>query len=199
MESQKKSTCAEARPKQHNVVFHFKVCDPSKVHHLDLDALVKRARERNFSHQLFHNFVVFRREALSFTLFFKSGHVNCSGTRTSADIHRSLEEAFEIFGKRLTEEDTTISSSTWSGRFPHTLLNIPCSKDALHLSGKPVKVSLRPSKFPGAVVRCDHFPTLLIFRNGKYIIVGAKSYSEVEEALENIKPSLRCLCCIAQS
>lgn len=195
METSKPPSEREEGPRQHNVVFHFKVCWPEEAaDQLDLEDLVKRAAERDYSYQLFHNFLVLRRGPLCFTLFFKSGHVNCSGTRTTAGIGASLLEAEEIFRKKLTVDDTTISSTTWSGRFPHNLLNIPSCQQALHDSGRPIRVSLRPSRFPGGVVRSDNHPTLILFRNGKYIVVGAKSESEVKEALDNVRPSLRCMC-----
>jgi hypothetical protein len=129
---------------------------------------------------------------LCFTLFFKSGHVNCSGTRTTAGIGASLLEAEEIFRKKLTVDDTTISSTTWSGRFPHNLLNIPSCQQALHDSGRPIRVSLRPSRFPGGVVRSDNHPTLILFRNGKYIVVGGQKRIRSERSLgqRQAQPSL---------
>jgi TATA-box binding protein (TBP) (component of TFIID and TFIIIB) len=174
-------------PRQFNVVFHFKVPRRDKVF----------TPLEGFSARHFHNFIVLRRGKVTFTLFFKSGHVNSSGTETFDQISATLTLANKLFDTDLTTKDITITSSTWSGCFNHTALNIPSTRESLHLAVRHIRVSLRPSRFPGAVIRRKNHPTLVVFRNGKYVIVGAKSAESVSTTIGGIRPHLRCLCCAA--
>jgi TATA-box binding protein (TBP) (component of TFIID and TFIIIB) len=178
----------EKAPRQFNVVFYFKVnlrANFPPPHFNELDVSITK----------YHNFVILRQEKVTFTVFVKSGHVNSSGTETFAHIQNTLSLANKLFDASLTETDVTISSSTWAGRFSHTLLNIPSTRKALTASDINTRVSLRPSRFPGAVVRRLQCPTVIVFRNGKYIIIGAKSADIVTETAERIRSDLRCLCC----
>ena len=174
--------------RQFNVVFHFKVPVERSFPPRGLDT-------EGFSARIFHNFAVLRREKVTFTVFFQSGHVNSSGTKTFDDVGDTVAVANKLFDTSLAERDITITSSTWSGNYDHHLLNIPSTKDVLFQRKKDVRVSLRPSRFPGAVVRQVGRPTIILFRNGKYVVVGGKSTESVKDTVEGIAPNLRCLCC----
>lgn len=142
-----------------------------------------------------HNFTVFRLDKLTFTHFSKSGHVNCSGTARRELLSRSLDVAEKLFGRRLELDQVKISSSTWSGRFAHTHINIPRSAESIQSDPNGFYVSLRPSVFPGAVVRHPNLPTLILFANGKFVAVGVKKGDEASSAIRSIAPHLRCFCC----
>lgn len=180
-----------------NVVIYFKL---KKIAGGNLDrewvvAVSERAPSLGFSTKHLHNFVVFKKDKLTFSLFTKSAHVNSSGTSSFEGVDATLAEANALFGVEIPSSDVKVSSSTWSGRFAHTLLSIPATKCALEEKRPLIRVSLRSALFPGAVIREDHSPTLILFRNGKYIVVGAKSGRQVFDVVEQIRPHVRCLCC----
>lgn len=179
---------SEVPPRSFNVVFHFKI-DVRKT------CSSLHASKEGFTTRKYHNFTVFRKGKLTFTLFNKSGHVNSSGTKTFDSIGDTLAVASNLFEVNLSPSDITVASSTWSGRFAHTLLDIPSSKNIIYSSDKTIRVSLRPSRFPGAVIRSNQQPTVVVFRNAKYVVVGATTDVAVIDALQRIRPHLRCQCC----
>lgn len=173
---------------EHNVVFHFKAP-------YSREELCRRARKKGFHVREAHNFCVFRLGQLTFSHFAKSGHVNCSGTRSRRLLPHSLQVAETLFDKVLSlHSDIKIASSTWSGRFGHDRVNVPQSAEELRRAG--FVVSLRPSVFPGAVIRkyLAH-PTVLLFSNGKYVVIGAKEERSVRAVEQAIGRRLRCFCC----
>lgn len=149
-----------------------------------------------FSIKEHHNFFVISADKYRFTVFCKSGHVNCSGNKDFEECRKSLEWFNDTFSCCVSPQtDCRPVNSTWSGRFPHTALDIPrmkadCARQA------EWRASLRTCIFPGAVFRRAAFPTVIVFANASFVIVGAKDVAAASRAKEDLEKNvLRCWCC----
>jgi hypothetical protein len=168
-----------------NVVFTFKLDRERTADQWWHAAVFASAHPDTWTFTSTVNFSVFRRGKLTFTVFDTGGHVNASGTRGFARMSRSLAAANLLFGLNLRREDVRVVSSTWSGRFPdRPFVDVPtvwrravrlASRGPARWRVRPFYVSLRPSIFPAAVIRRATHPTLLLFANGKFVVVGARS------------------------
>ena len=134
------------------------------------------------------NFVTFRINGggkAVFTLFPKSGHVNVSGIPSFNNVQDTLSAFNNHFGSHIVSSDVCVDNSTASGQIQ--LQNsalyklIPLSKPYGYT------VSIRPHYFPSAVIRSTtprKKPTIILFSNGRFIIVGGKSWRSILEVFQ---------------
>jgi TATA-box binding protein (TBP) (component of TFIID and TFIIIB) len=171
---------------QHNIVCCFKL-QPN----LNLACLQNQAYQNNYSVKIFHNFYTFKKEKLNFTLFPKSGHVNCSGLKNEQFLITAQTEAKKIFNYFPVKSEITITNSTWSGTLTNKRLNIVHLRNNFpHNRGR---ISLRSGIFPGAVIRQTNKPSIIIFSNGKFIIVGARSQEHAFSSLQLLEDCINSL------
>jgi len=181
--------------KLHNVVFHFKLLKfekeiayrritEDKVKLENIGIIVKN----------YHNFSVLKDKKLSFIFFFTSGHVNCTGTQSRANLKKTLRSIRKIFSIKLPKRSLTLVNSTWSGRFKYDCVDILSVVDGRIEIPKHWIPSVRKNSFPAAVIRQKEGPSAVIFKNGKFIIVGAKKSNQVKKLskeLRKIVPELK--------
>jgi len=178
--------------REHNIVFFFKLASQNKERSLQRalqqadegEANVAGEKEK-WTARTHHNFIVFRKAKLTFTFFNRTGHINCSGTKTFSLLKKSVEEARRLFDTPLRVEDIRVASSTWSGRIPlgdrRQLDIVGFWQRSVRDPDSTLFVSLRPWIFPGAVVRQRDKPTSIVFANGKFVIIGARGPGEAKD------------------
>lgn len=177
----------QSEPKTSNVVVRFNA--GCVITTSTLEELAWCAR----SIKLYHNFVTVRPWTSQeqdvrtvFVIFPKSGHVNVSGIRGFDRVGHALTAFNSVFKTNIGPERVTVSNSTSSGRLK-TRLDIvrlrrfvetdpDCKRDNITLG-------LRPHSFPGALLRRKGSASAILFANGKYTIIGAKSREEVTSCL----------------
>lgn len=133
-------------------------------------------------------------KAIVFTIFPNSGHVNVCGVR-DFDVVRNVLVLFNrIFKTTLELNSVTIDNSTSSGKLLcHALgkntkrLNLAGLKRFIQQDSECIErglqLSLRPHFFPGGVLRQGKGKcSILLFATCKYVIVGAKTQSEITRA-----------------
>ena len=159
--------------KTHNVKFHFK----SNIRDLSY-------KTKNYIKSTHKNFIVLRIDEKVFTIF-NSGHINVTGVKCFNDVYNTvrmfcnhfLECDYEYCKKSITVDNSTCSAYIDVKK----KLYLP---DLIKVTKRTV--SLRPDFFPGAVLREKNQPTVVVFSTGKFIIIGGKSYSEVNELYQQI-------------
>ena len=130
------------------------------------------------------NFSVTRVQNFVYTIFPKGRHVNISGIKNFENIKEALITFNGQFDTNITRDNIIIDNLTASGQL--TKQNIHLSK-LLHCAGRDnVIISVRPYYFPSALIRPkdrtgrDNLTTGLLFANGKFIIIGGKSLTTIE-------------------
>jgi len=181
--------------KLHNLVFHFKLLNSEKESAYKRITEDRDKLERNgIIVKKYHNFCVLKDGKLSFIFFFTSGHVNCTGTESPSDLKKTLKSVRRVFKINLPKRSLNLVNSTWSGRFKYDTVDVLSVVDGRTSIPKHWIPSVRQSSFPGAVIRQKEGPSAVIFKNGKFIIVGAKKSYQVKKfskELRKIVPELK--------
>lgn len=168
------------RPHIKNVKIHFKTeCKPVKIP-LHLKNKIKE----------YSNFVCIRFKPFVFIIFPKSGHVNVSGICSFSNIKTALNQFNSQFETNIQEENISVDNITASGKLSKEKIRL----QDLNYSSLPVTVFIRPYYFPSAIIRHIHdknkqthrLPSIILFTNGKYIIVGGRSVEEVEKSFQTL-------------
>ena len=136
----------------------------------------------------YSNFVVCRLANFVYTVFPKKGHVNISGIRNFAQIPSAVTVFNSRFHTNIIPINVVVDNSTASGK-----LSKPVQLHSLLAHRHPdITISIRPHYFPSAVIRSlssSSLPksrTIILFANGKYNIVGAKSEQEIRQTVETL-------------
>ena len=162
------------RPEVCNIKFHFRIeITPEFLSQLES---IKGVRHNNF--------IVIREKKLVFTVFHKNGHINITGVRDFTKIELSLKVFNTRFKTNIALKDTQIDNSTSSGYFKERNINLVGLKNFIKDSPyyrDNTCFSLRPQFFPGAVLRRKGRSTVIFFKTGKYIIIGAKNRQDIEQ------------------
>ena len=181
-----------------NVKIHFK---------LPRDQPIKLPAEDDPRLKFFSNFFTYRWSSLVFTVFHQNRqtriHVNVSGLRHFDDHVSALRVFDSLFGTSTAASDDVVcrvDNSTASGHFRcEPGLNL---RHLSHVDTTPFTVSIRPHFFPAALLRSRVEPTpsshrrprgrrslrlqdgrpatAIVFSNGKYVIVGARSADHLQ-------------------
>lgn len=178
-----------------NVVFHFKLKEEESAS--CLQRFKREEEESDFNEyyiKFYHNFCVIKKGKLSFIYFFTSGHVNCTGTRTLCVIKDTLLSIKSIFRIKIKGRSLKISNTTWSGRCLSDKLDILSLVNGQIRVPEHWKVSLRPGSFPAALIRQEVGPSAVLFKNGKYIIVGAIKKAPVKKLGKEIEATVLPIC-----
>ena len=128
------------------------------------------------------NFITLRQDHYAFVVFEKRGYVNISGIRGFSDIIPSLKAFQRLTGVKLNPSGIHIDNSTSCGAFIDTIDISKLVKTVA--SSKVAYIRVRPHYFPAALIRPfdrKKFGSIILFRNGKFIIVGPKSRVQIEE------------------
>ncbi len=123
------------------------------------------------------NFYVIHAEQLSFVIFPSIGFINISGIKRFEDIKTLPQILFRQFQIIVQSDNIIIDNSTASGKLTrcqsHALFSLNFGEDWV--------VNLRPHIFPAAVIRPKHRKgSIILFANGKFIIVGSKSLDDID-------------------
>ena len=179
--------------KTSNIKGHFRVATPVSLPSADDEP---RSFKRVTAHSNF--WTVRPKHAVYDSLVFL-GYVNFSGVKNFGDCDAIKSE----FGVRATSA-VSVDNSTSSGRLPFA--RIPLARLYWSVTGQqqrqqpagggggscyPCTISLRPHYFPSALLRpnkacCKDIGTSILFPNGKFIVVGAKSPGQVARTARNL-------------
>ncbi len=158
----------EERPLVKNVKVHFK--------------LKKNFNVEWKSAKRFSNYIVLRLEDVVYTVFEKSGHVNVTGIKAFSGIKESVERFLNQFDLDFHPSSIKIDNVTCCGRLDRKNISfLDIKRDVKGLS-----ITIRPHFFPSMLIRRksgqQNLPTMIVFKNGKYIIVGAKTRKDIDSS-----------------
>ena len=167
--------------KIYNVKLHF--CLPQTISSDRLRAFGVKCR----------NFWVVRLNPYVFTVFVRATecHVNVTGIATTDLIEKAVKAFARLFNVGedcMSQVRVTVDNLTASGSLrlekvvsrSHIDAYLLC--DFLKVSESTTVGSLRPNFFPAIVLRRPDCCTVILFRNSRYVILGAKDVDQVREA-----------------
>ena len=149
----------------------------------------------------YSNFASLKLDHFAYVIFPKNGHINISGIRNfEEDILLSVRTIFAHLHPMV--EDVNIASVVGNLIIDNSTASGKLKVEGIRLSdlvkraktSSELLVSVRPHYFPSAVIRsckknCHHSragATIIVFANGKFIIVGARSPIEINSSYHRL-------------
>ena len=150
-----------------NIKFHIKFKEKLE----NYKSIIKTLKNRKCD-----NFYIFKLNSYTYISFEKS--INITGCKNYSDIHESIELFSLVFRRPLKTQDATIDNITATTNTQCKISSCFIEKIANNNS-KKIRFSLFPNFFPGIIIREAGCPTIVLFRNGKANILGAKTYPQL--------------------
>lgn len=124
-------------------------------------------------------------------LIFTTGKLVISGLKTKEDFEDTIEKLRELFKEKLGIEipknvEYRIQNFVANGQFKYN--NIDISKLA-----EEEDATYNPEQFPGVPIKYKTKSgevTFLVYKNGKFVLTGAKSFDEAEEAIDEFEKKI---------
>ena len=157
---------------------------------IDLYKLIQNFKNVEYEPEQFPGAILKFNEPKSTLLIFKNGKVVCVGCMNRKVIKEALEKAHKMllpYAKKIYKKSYSYEITNMVA-YASLDLNLNLFEVALGLED----VEYEPEQFPGAIVKIKKPPvSLLVFKNGKIIVAGAKNRKEIEEAIEKVKKMLK--------
>jgi transcription initiation factor TFIID TATA-box-binding protein len=138
-------------------------------------------------------FLVYRPIGSATLLIPTNGLVSIVGAKTPEQSIKALE----AFLAKLSELGIEVSADPEEIRIQNIVakgdLEVELDLDVLAVGIGLGRCEYEPEQFPGVVFRDEHGATVLIFRTGKYLITGAKTYATVSRVSSGLHEELRSL------
>ena len=164
------------------------VASASLKQRLDLESIVRVFPGVEYRPEQFPGLVYRLKKPKTATLLFSSGKMVCTGGRSERMAKRAVMKVTEelkrngivIVGKPDIQIQNIVASGDLSGR-------IDLEKTTYALK----RTMYEPEQFPGLIYRMDNPKTvMLLFASGKFVCTGARSESQVYEAVKNLQMNL---------
>jgi transcription initiation factor TFIID TATA-box-binding protein len=126
-------------------------------------------------------------------LLFRSGKIICTGAKSIAEVHKSVENIFQslrnvgidVKGTSEIKVQNVVSSADL-----HAVLNL----DAIAIGLGLENIEYEPEQFPGLVYRLSEpRVVVLIFGSGKLVITGGRKPEDAVNAVDRIVKDLKSL------
>jgi len=164
------------------------VASASLKQRLDLESIVRVFPGVEYRPEQFPGLVYRLKKPKTATLIFSSGKMVCTGARSERMAKRAVMKVVEelkskgivIAGKPDIQVQNIVASGNLFGR-------IDLEKTTYALK----RTMYEPEQFPGLIYRMDNPKTvMLLFASGKFVCTGARSESQVYEAVKNLQMNL---------
>ena len=164
------------------------VASASLKQRLDLESIVRVFPGVEYRPEQFPGLVYRLKKPKTATLIFSSGKMVCTGGRSEKLAKRAVMKVVEelkrngivTVGKPDIQIQNIVASGNLFGR-------IDLEKTTYALK----KTMYEPEQFPGLIYRMDNPKTvMLLFASGKFVCTGARSESQVYEAVKNLRENL---------
>ena len=164
------------------------VASASLKQRLDLESIVRVFPGVEYRPEQFPGLVYRLKKPKTATLIFSSGKMVCTGARSERLAKRAVMKVAEelkrngivLVGKPDIQVQNIVASGDLSGR-------IDLEKTTYALK----RTMYEPEQFPGLIYRMDSPRTvMLLFASGKFVCTGARTESQVYEAVKNLQMNL---------
>ena len=171
---------------------------------IPLHKVIEICVKKGLKYCLYKNFVVFRKNGFTYTLFKKKlncsllidchkspQHVNVSSISNNIEIKESLQVLSSLLSFDCSSLQYSTDTITANGDFGKAL-NL--EEFILKNSDISDKITFNAEKFPGLFVAYKFSIKGIIFRSGKFVIVGARKIKDIEETQSWITSKIVNIC-----
>jgi len=164
------------------------VASASLKQRLDLESIVRVFPGVEYRPEQFPGLVYRLKNPKTATLIFSSGKMVCTGARSERMAKRAVMKVVEELKRNgivvVSKPDIQIQNIVASGNL---FGRIDLEKTTYALK----KTMYEPEQFPGLIYRMDNPKTvMLLFASGKFVCTGARTESQVYEAVKNLQKNL---------
>jgi len=155
---------------------------------LNLNSIVRTFPSVEYRPEQFPGLVYRLKKPKTATLIFSSGKMVCTGARSERLAKRAVMKVIEELKSNgiviLSKPDIQVQNIVASGNL---FGRIDLEKTTYALK----RTMYEPEQFPGLIYRMDNPKTvMLLFASGKFVCTGARSESQVYEAVKNLQMNL---------
>jgi len=164
------------------------VASASLKQRLDLDSILRVLPGVEYRPEQFPGLVYKLKKPKAALLMFSTGKMICTGARSERLAKRAVMKAVEELKRNgiviVAKPEIQVQNIVASGDLFGT---IDLEKTTYALK----KTIYEPEQFPGLIYRMDNPKTvMLLFASGKFVCTGARSESQVYEAVKNLQMNL---------
>ncbi len=186
--AQKKTSKKESSYKIQNIVATASLGKP-----VPLTKLARTQPNTEYNPETFPGLVLRIKEPKSAVLVFSSGNLVCTGTKSTVQVRKVIDEVIKQL-KKINVTITTKPKITVQNIVASGTINLDLNLNFLALEME--NTEYEPEQFPGLVYKLDEPPaTFLLFTNGKLVCTGTKNKQQLEESmkqiLKNVKAALK--------
>ena len=157
---------------------------------LDLQSVAMDLEGADYDPEQFPGLVYRTQNPKSAALIFRSGKIVCTGAKSTADVHESLEIVFDKLRDleiRVEDDPEIVVQNIVTSADLQKTLNLNAIAIGLGLEN----IEYEPEQFPGLVYRLDDPEVVaLLFGSGKLVITGDKEPADAEHAVDKITDRL---------
>jgi len=158
-----------------------------------LTKLARTQPNTEYNPETFPGLVLRIKEPKSAVLVFSSGNLVCTGTKSTAQVRKVIDEVIRQL-KKINVQITTKPKITVQNIVASGFINLKLNLNFLALEME--NTEYEPEQFPGLVYKLiEPTATFLLFTNGKLVCTGTKNKSQLEDSmnqlLKNVKTALK--------
>jgi transcription initiation factor TFIID TATA-box-binding protein len=158
-----------------------------------LTKLAKTNPNTEYNPETFPGLVLRVKEPKSAVLVFSSGNLVCTGTKSTTQVNRVIQEVIRQL-KKINVKITAKPKVTVQNIVASGTINLKLNLNFLALEMQ--NTEYEPEQFPGLVYKLlEPNATFLLFSNGKLVCTGTKNKKELDRSmdllLKNLKTALK--------
>jgi len=138
-------------------------------------------------------FLVYRPIESATLLVPTNGLLSIVGAKSITQTKRAVRSFFDEIGQLGVEIDVSPDEILIQNIVLRGDLGVELDLDVLSIGIGLERCEYEPEQFPGIIFRSEHGATVLIFRTGKYLITGTKSYANALQVALTMTEELRSL------
>jgi len=158
----------------------------------DLNTLADVLSEAEY-HPESSPFMIYRPIESATLLVPTNGLISVVGAKNPSQTKQAVRSFFEKMNELGVEFDVSPDEILIQNIVATGDLNLELDLDVLSVGLGLERCEYEPEKFPGVVFRSERGATVLIFRTGKFLITGSKSYANVLQVASDLYEELRSL------
>ncbi|WP_394743085.1 hypothetical protein [Natronococcus roseus] len=150
-----------------------------------------------FPHAEYHPesspFLVYRPIESATLLVPTNGLISVVGAKNPEQMRQAVRTFFEEMGTLGVEIETSVDTILIQNIVTKGDLKVELDLDVLSIGIGLERCEYDPERFPGVICRTERNATVLIFRTGKFLITGSKSYANTCQVASDLYEELQSL------